>query len=150
LFDVLTGQRALQFDAHQGGVAAVAFSENGYSVATGTHTHARTLSTHIYTNHNNDVAGAGDASVKLWDLRKQLCVHTLRLEKGFGVRALAWDHSGSYLALGGADLRVFAGKTLSHVKTFTDHAAPITGVAFGGDAKWLVSASADNTVRFWQ
>jgi len=129
LYDVLSKQRALSFDAHQGGVSAIAFSENGYNLVT---------------------SGSADSSVKLWDLRKQLCVHTLRLEKGYGVKALQFDHSGSYVAVAGADVRVFAGKTLTHVKTFTDHAAAVTGVAFGDDAKWLVSTSADHTVRFWQ
>ena len=51
--------------------------------------------------------GSADSSVKLWDLRKQLCVHTLRLEKGYGVKALQFDHSGSYVAVAGADVVCF-------------------------------------------
>ncbi len=129
LYVLNNGSQGLAIDAHQGGVAAVAFNENGYLVATG---------------------GVSDNAVKLWDIRKSRCLHTVKLEAGFGVRALAFDDSGVYLAASGADVRVFAGKTLSHVKTFTDHAAPVTGVCFGPDAAWLATASIDRTVRFWK
>lgn len=110
------------------GLQSLAFSENGYIVAS---------------------AGVGDSCVKLWDLRKQMCLHTLRLESGYGVRALQFDHSGTYLAVAGADVRLFAGRTLTHVKTFTEHGSTVTGVVFGQDAQWVASSSTDRTVRFW-
>jgi pre-mRNA-processing factor 19 len=59
------------------------------------------------------------------------------------------SRAGSYLAVAGADLRVFAGRTLTHVKTFTEHAGPVTGVVWGEDAKFLASCSTDRTLRFW-
>lgn len=129
LFDLNTCTRGLALDAHQGGVSTVAFSENGYMVATG---------------------GVSDNAVKLWDLRKSKCLHTLRFETGYGVRTVAFDESGMYLGVTGADARVFAGKTLAHVKTFSDHAAPVTGICFGPDATWLATASMDRTIRFWK
>jgi WD40 repeat protein len=61
----------------------------------------------------------------------------VRLEAGFAVRSLAFDASGMYLGVTGADARVFAGKTLAHVKTFSDHAAPVSGICFGPDATWI-------------
>ena len=42
-------------------------------------------------------------------------------------------------------MRVFAGRTLTHVKTFTEHAGAVTGVVFGADALWLASSSTDRT-----
>jgi pre-mRNA-processing factor 19 len=129
LFDLSTGARALTFDAHQAGVAAVAFSENAFYVATG---------------------GASDGSVKLWDLRKNKCLHTVKLEAGYAVRSLQFDDSGVYLAVAGSDARVFAGKTLAHVVTFSDHAAPVTGVVFGKDASFVATASIDRTLRVWR
>jgi pre-mRNA-processing factor 19 len=56
LYDVQTCTRALALDAHtgQGGVTSLAFSENGYHVATS--------------------GGINDNSVKLWDLRKNVSV----------------------------------------------------------------------------
>lgn len=129
LFDLSTCKSAVSIDAHQGGVAAVAFSENGYYVATG---------------------GASDNTVKLWDLRKSKCLHTVRLGADYAVRSLAFDDSGVYLAVTGTDARIFAGKTLAPVVTFSDHAAPVTGACFGPDAAWIATASIDRTVRFWK
>ncbi len=129
LFDLSTCKSAVSIDAHQGGVAAVAFSENGYYVATG---------------------GASDNTVKLWDLRKSKCLHTVRLGPDYVVRSLAFDESGVYLAVTGNDARIFAGKTLAPVVTFSDHAAPVTGACFGPDAAWIATASIDRTVRLWK
>lgn len=60
LWDAQSAARAMTLDAHQGsgGVAALAFNENGYLLAT--------------------AGGANDASVKLWDLRKQVRAASLR------------------------------------------------------------------------
>ena len=49
--------------------------------------------------------GAQDATVKLWDLRKLKNFKTLSFDEGHIVNTLDFDYSGSYLAVGGSDLR---------------------------------------------
>lgn len=50
-------------------------------------------------------AAADDSAVKLWDLRKLSNFKTINLDNNYEVKALRFDHSGTYLAVGGSDLR---------------------------------------------
>lgn len=72
-----------KFPGHQGAVSAIAFSENGYYLAT----------------------AADDSCIKLWDLRKLKNFKTLALDDNYAVKDLCFDRSGSYLACAGADVR---------------------------------------------
>lgn len=56
------------FPGHSGPITSIAFSENGYYLAT----------------------AADDSSVKLWDLRKLKNFKTLQLENNFEVGAAPW------------------------------------------------------------
>jgi pre-mRNA-processing factor 19 len=78
-------QRAVlaSFEGHQGPITALAFSENGYFLA----------------------SGSEDSSVILWDLRHQKSVKNVSFDAGFEVNALDFDYSGTYLAVGGSDIR---------------------------------------------
>jgi pre-mRNA-processing factor 19 len=70
----------------EAGVGGLAFSENGYYMAT---------------------AGVQDGGrVTVWDLRKLAKLHTIDLaDESYVVHSLRFDHSGSYLAVAGTDLR---------------------------------------------
>jgi len=105
----------------------LAFSENGYYLAT----------------------AATDDTIKLWDLRKLKNFHTIDLPNKFGVSAVSWDYSGSYLAAAGSDIRLFVGKTLNHAVTLTGHTSKVTDVKWGADAKFLASTSMDRSLKFW-
>ena len=48
---------------------------------------------------------ADDAVVKLWDLRRLSNFKTISLENNYEVKALKFDHSGTYLAVAGTDVR---------------------------------------------
>lgn len=48
---------------------------------------------------------ADDSVVKLWDLRKLKNFKTLTLDDGYEVKSLSFDQSGTYLAVGGTDVR---------------------------------------------
>lgn len=59
IWDVREQQAALTFDAHQGGVNCLCFSENGYMLA----------------------SAGEDGTAKVWDLRKQKCVKSFECKK---------------------------------------------------------------------
>lgn len=48
---------------------------------------------------------ADDSVVKLWDLRRLSNFKTITLDSSYEVKALRFDHSGTYLAVGGTDVR---------------------------------------------
>merc|ERR1712242_299952 len=69
--------------------------------------------------------------VKLWDLRKLKNFKTIQLDEGYEVRDLSFDHTGTYLAVAGTDVRVYLCKQWTDLKVFQDHTAAATGVRFG-------------------
>lgn len=71
------------FEGHSGAIKGLAFSENGYHLA----------------------SVADDGTMKLWDLRKARVVQNVDYEAGHSVNAVAFDHSGAYLAVAGTDVR---------------------------------------------
>lgn len=83
IWDVKEQSNVANFPGHTGPISAISFSENGYYLAT----------------------AADDACVKLWDLRKLKNIRTIQLDEGYEVRDLCFDHSGTYLAIAGTDVR---------------------------------------------
>lgn len=83
IWDLKECNNVADFPGHVGGINAIAFSENGYYLAT----------------------AAEDASIKLWDLRKLKNFKTIALEDRYEVRDLVFDQSGMYLGVAGTDVR---------------------------------------------
>jgi pre-mRNA-processing factor 19 len=125
IWDIKSQANVATFEGHVGKVFDIAFSENGYYLAT-----------------------AAEDSVKLWDLRKLKNFHTIPLESG-AVSAVSFDYSGNYLAIAGNDLRIYAGKNFTPVKTFADHTALVTDAKFGRDATFIASTSMDRHMRIY-
>merc|ERR1719359_2002998 len=82
---------------HEGEIAALSFSENGYYLAT----------------------ASRDGSVKLWDLRKPLNIQTLQISDG-PVNAVRFDQTGQYLAVGAGSVQVYNFETKSAVAMTVD------------------------------
>ena len=112
-----------KFDGHTGAVSSLSFSENGYYMAS-----------------------AATDGIRLWDLRKLKNFETL--ESG-PVAAVAFDHSGLFLAAAGSSARVYATKQdFSLVKEWGDVPKKgATAVAFGADARSLLVGGADHNLR---
>ncbi|KAJ1656556.1 hypothetical protein IWQ61_003886 [Dispira simplex] len=111
-------------------ITAIAFSENGYHLAT----------------------AARDYTVRVWDLRNQTNIHTIQLDPDSGTPplTLTFDHSGSYLAVGGVDLRVYQVKVWKELAMFDDNLAPLTAVHFGDPlAHNMITACMDRSLRFY-
>jgi pre-mRNA-processing factor 19 len=125
-WDVKTQKNVATFEGHTGTVSSLSFSENGYYLAT-----------------------AAQNVVKLWDLRKLKNFHSLDLPSGHDVTAVDWDYSGTYLAVASEDIRVYIGKTLNHVGTFSKHNKTVTDVKWGHLANFLASCSLDRSLKVW-
>jgi pre-mRNA-processing factor 19 len=128
IWNVAQQSKMASFEHHEGAVTSLAFSENGYYLAT----------------------ASDNAMVKIWDLRKGDFVkpfHTIEFEAGYVPQSLAFDYSGAYLAVGGADVRLYGVKGWNQLSTLSDNTNAVTGLAFGADAKSLVTSSLDRSLK---
>jgi len=127
IWDVKTPKSVASFEGHKGKIIDIAFSENGYYIG----------------------SVAEDHRVKLWDLRKLKDIHTVELNDNFKATSLQFDFSGTYLAVSGDQIRVFMGKTLTHIATQEAHSKASTEVKWGNEAKFLVSVGMDNALKIF-
>ncbi|KAL8161947.1 hypothetical protein V2J09_013436 [Rumex salicifolius] len=130
VWDVKSQANVATFDGHVGSVTSVSFSENGYFLAT-----------------------AAEDGVKLWDLRKLRNFRTI--ESSISSNSVTFDHSGSYLAVGSGDIRVYQVASVKAewncIKTLPDLSGTgkVTSVRFGPDAKYLAVGSMDRNLRIF-
>lgn len=138
MWDIKSMANVVTFDGHTSAVNSLAFSENGYQLAT----------------------GSQDGVVNLWDLRKLKSVVKINLNqaspatKKIGpIHSVCFDPSGSFLAVAGANIQVLkeVGKTeWQVVKSFDDHKAAVTSVAFAPDSSYLASTSMDRSLKLFR
>lgn len=129
IFDVRKQAAVATLPGHKSAVTTIAFSENGYYLA----------------------SGSADGTCCCWDLRKLKKNHGLvsTIQAGAAVSSVAFDYSGSYLAVGADDVKVYKAKKWDLLATYGGHKSAVTAVAFGPDAQWICSASADRNLRFF-
>ncbi|CAK9180206.1 unnamed protein product [Ilex paraguariensis] len=133
IWDVKSQASVARFDGHVGAVNAISFSENGYFLAT-----------------------AAQDGVKLWDLRKLRNFRSFTpYDEDTPTQSVEFDHSGSYLAIGGSDIRVYQVANVKSewhcIKTFPDLSGTgkATCIKFGPDAKYLAVGSMDRNLRIF-
>jgi pre-mRNA-processing factor 19 len=103
IWDVRTKDAVASFEGHTGAVKTMTFSENGYLMAA--------------AGENNEVS--------IWNLRTLEVIQKLKVADQGVINALAWDQSGTYLGVGGTDIRysthfAFLLSCLSLFVTFSD------------------------------
>ncbi|KAF9361348.1 Pre-mRNA-processing factor 19 [Mortierella sp. NVP85] len=125
IWDVRTKESVASFEGHVGAVKAMTFSENGYLLAA--------------AGENNEVS--------IWNLRTLEIVQKLKVADQGVVNALAWDQSGTYLGVGGTDVRIFKVKTWQELANLSDNTAEITSLKFGPLGDYLVTGGLDRSIR---
>jgi pre-mRNA-processing factor 19 len=133
VWDVKTQQNVVTFTGHPGGaVNSLNFSENGYYLVT-----------------------SGADGCKTWDLRKVAkqgaqAVPVKHLCAGEEALDAVFDFSGVYVAVAGAGgaVRAFHTKSWNEVLSLEGaHASAVHGLAWGPDAKLLVSCGKDRNLK---
>ncbi|KNC82295.1 hypothetical protein SARC_05414 [Sphaeroforma arctica JP610] len=129
IWDITEGKSVADFTGHTDAVTDLAFSENGYYMA----------------------STCNDNTVRLWDLRmkKILNFKVFEYDGKINPHSVQFDRSGTYLAVGGQDTRVYVVKHWDELCRLEDHTGAVTKVAFGPDAGSIVSASMDRRVNIY-
>ena len=122
VWDMKTQSVVTNFNEHQDAIHSLAFSENGYYMAS---------------------AGA-DGFVKLWDLRNGSCLQNL--EVGSPVNSIAFDYSGSYLAAAAANLSIFNTKSWEKVVQNEEDVNGYYSVSFGPSAGYAYVGCGNRSV----
>ena len=86
--------------------------------------------------------------MKVWDIR-HLDKSPLSAVHEDSVSAIAYDDFGAYLGVcAGSDVHIYhVRKAIARKATLPDHTAAATGVRFGPNARYVVSAGMDCMVR---
>merc|ERR1719330_1958367 len=104
-------------------------------------------------DHRPRLASAShDGTVRIFDPRVGACTVKCVGHKG-AVYSVAWSSKGarSWLASGGQDMtvRVWDATVGRCIAVHTGHAGPLVSVAWSAEAKQLLSASDDSTLKLW-
>lgn len=125
IWDIRSQENVMSFPGHKGAVSGSSFSENGYLLAT-----------------------SADDGAQVWDLRKFKSVKEIAFE---AATCIAFDHSGIYLAIAGADSLTVVAPKQSYENVLEISKLPKGGVsamAWMRDAKGLwVAGLKDHTLK---
>lgn len=129
---VHTGEIIHTLQGHTGYVSSACFSPDGTLIA----------------------SSSGDGSVKIWDVQTGQCLNTLQGEKNLHwfITRVCFSPDGEYIAASAAGNMNPVYVWTKHgvaVQTLKAHSNYATSVEFSKDGTRLTSASADNSLSFW-
>jgi WD40 repeat protein/tetratricopeptide (TPR) repeat protein len=127
VWDTSSGVSLASLAGHSRAVAGVAFMPSGERL----------------------VSSGFDGTVRIWDMREFALLAASHVDKNF-IRCVACSHDGRYIAAGGREfVYILDGTTAVERTRLSAPKTDVTGLHFGPDAKQLVSANWDGTVRLW-
>jgi WD40 repeat protein/serine/threonine protein kinase len=161
--------RVYTYREQGGGVAVVAWSQDGQRIASGsrdgtlqvwdalTGDHAATyqgpgvaISALAWSPDGQWLASAGsDGLVHVWDTATGNGLFTYNARSA--VTALAWSPNGRWLAVGAQDttVRVWNPATAATLSIYRGHSGAVNALAWATDNRRIVSGSSDGTARVW-
>ncbi|WP_437616213.1 pentapeptide repeat-containing protein [Sorangium sp. So ce834] len=128
LWDVQTGSALRVLDSHSGTVTSLAFSPDGYTLA----------------------SGSEDCTVRLWDVSTASAICAFKGHSDH-VTSVAFCPAGELLASGSRDcsIRLWQVSTCREVRLLQGHSQTVTTLTFGATGRTIASGSYDTTVRLW-
>ncbi|WP_437760194.1 pentapeptide repeat-containing protein [Sorangium sp. So ce1389] len=128
LWDMATGNALRVLHGHSDWVTSIAFSPDGYTLA----------------------SGADDCTVRLWDVSTGNVLCVLKGHSRY-VTAVTFSPDGEMLASGSSDatIRLWQVATFRQLSVFLGHLQKVMTVAFSPDGGMLASGSSDATIRLW-
>ncbi|XP_031556169.1 WD repeat-containing protein 36-like [Actinia tenebrosa] len=95
------------------------------------------------------LTASADCKLKFWHFQKRALLHSMSFESP--ITQLELHRESSLLAVTCDDFAVHVVdiETRRIVRTFAGHTNRITDVCFSPDARWLVTASMDSSIRTW-
>ncbi|KAG5876123.1 hypothetical protein JTB14_036163 [Gonioctena quinquepunctata] len=128
LWDIVTAQRIKKYKGHTTFVNCVQGARRGPQLL---------------------CSGSDDSTVKLWDIRKKQCIHTLNTV--YQTTAVSFNDTAEQIFSGGIDndIKVWDIRTKEIIYSLRGHTDTITGLSLSLDGSYLLSNSMDNTLRIW-
>ena len=113
--------------------------------------------TSLHLSDTYYISGSTDKTVKFWELKRRVrsdelrLKHTRTLQLGDGVIGVRLSPDARLLAVVLLDLtvKVFFTDTLKFYLSLYGHSLPVTTLDFSPDSKFLITGSADKSVRIW-
>ncbi len=169
LWNIHTGVEVRTFSEHASHIAAVAFSNDGKTLASANYLgtiklwntangaelrtlsgHASEIKTMAFSPDGKGLAsGSTDQTIKFWDLANGSEVRTLA---GHATAAfsVAYSGNGKTMLAGSIDRTVkLWDLTTGELRSLSGHSAEILSLAFSPNGRLLASGSADNSIKLW-
>jgi WD40 repeat protein len=111
--------------------------------------HAESVSSSAWSfDHALLATGSYDGVIKIWDKSGK---NTRSLEGPSDVEWMKWHAAGHVLIVGSTDgtIWMFLVRDGSCMQVFAGHEGEVTSGGFSGDGKFVVSCSADGSLRVW-